>query len=558
MNIILKCICFNNLIAIFSVVYLIILIGDFDPEGDGNMAIAQSPPVATIKSQLDTRMLEPTNIKFVNSCSPEVQADFNYGITLLHSFEYPEAKRIFSRIALADPDCAMARWGEAMSYWHPLWAPPSKDDLTHGLALLNEAEALVEGKRETAYIDALKIFYSGTEQKGHRKRVLMFEEKMKSLHAEYPDDIEATVFYALALRATANPHDKTYAIQHQAGSILKKVGEKYPTYPGILHYILHSYDYPGLAELALDEAKIYAQVASNSTHAQHMPSHIFTRLGLWDSSIVSNHDSIRSAEAYTKSANLPGLYDEALHSIDYLMYALLQTGRDKEASELLLRLNSLEKAHPENFKVAFTYASSPARYALERRQWVEASNLELSHPEFLWNNFLWAKSIHYFARGIGAARSGQTERALEDLKVLKQIQNDLPVTTLPYWREEVGVHINAVSAWIEFANGNLVDALVLAETAADTEDAVDKHPVTPGEILPARELLGDLLLEVNRHEAALAAYNKVLKGSPNRLNALLGAARSARGMGNEDVADIFLKAIKAQVQNGERLIVGLK
>ncbi|TNE58153.1 MAG: hypothetical protein EP340_06205 [Alphaproteobacteria bacterium] len=497
---------------------------------------------------------QPMLVQFSNTCSAQVQDDLNTGITLLHSFEYPETLRVFSNITTTDPSCAIAKWGIAMSLWHPLWAPPSNADLDLGASLLDEAIAMEASPREKAYLGALQEFYSSNDPQSHRQRVLRYEAAMDSLQSNYPDDVEAKIFHALALLATADPHDKTYSVQNRAGKALKEIGRQYPTHPGVLHYIIHSYDYPGLAQNALEEAKTYAKAAPDSAHAQHMPSHIFTRLGLWELSLASNHDSTKSAEEYTVTANLPGLYDEGLHSIDYLMYAMLQTGRDAEAAELLKKIQGIEHAYPENFKVAFTFASSPSRYALERRQWVEASELELIHADFPWDNFLWAKSIHHFTKGIGAARSGQPDTALQELETLRKIRDDLPPATLPYWREEVDVQIDALNSWIEAGKGNEQAAIALAEKAADKEDAVDKHPVTPGEVLPARELLADLLFEFGHHEAALEAYRTVLKSSPNRLNALIGAEKAARELGNSDLADDYKNTIIEQIQYGDREI----
>ncbi|HSG66958.1 MAG TPA: hypothetical protein VLD39_18260, partial [Gammaproteobacteria bacterium] len=292
-------------------------------------------------------------------------------------------------------------------------------------------------------------------------------------------------------------------------------------------------------------------------HAQHMPSHIFTRLGLWDRSISSNYDSTASAEGYTRRADLPGHYDEGLHSIDYLMYALLQAARDDAAAQLLGRLRGIGKAHLDNFKVAFTYASAPARYALERRQWAEASQLTLFPADFPWQEFEWARSIHHFARGIGAARSSDLDLARQELAAIEAIASRLTDAVLPYWREEVFVHADAVSSWIAHTEGNPEIALRLAAAAADREDAVDKHPVTPGEVFPARELLADMLLELGRYSDALEQYRTVLAASPNRTNALLGAARAAARSGAPGVAARYYEAVIAQTSAGNPDRAGL-
>jgi len=470
---------------------------------------------------------------------------------MLHSFEYPESSRIFANLIEQEQDCAMAYWGAAMSLWHPLWAPPSAADLVRGAELLAATDGLRATERERAYLQALRAFFSDTDSATHAARAQRYAVAMSSVYERYFEtDRESAVFYALALLAAADPRDKGYCNQFKSAGLLNWVRESAPRHPGALHYTIHSYDFPGLAHLALSAAQEYATAAPDSAHAQHMPSHIFTRLGLWEQSLSSNHDSTRSAEEYTERARLPGHYDEGLHSMDYLMYAMLQTARDEEAMQLLRRLAQIRRTDTENFKVAYTYASSPARYALERRAWREAADLELIRDDFDWQDFGFALSIHHFARGIGAARSGQPERARVELAKLREIQAELPLSTLPYWREQVQVHIDALNAWILMSEGNLDAALQSAKTAADLEDAVDKHPVTPGEVLPARELLADMLLEAGRYPAALAEYQTVLHDAPNRLNALIGASTAAGQSGQAELADSLRLTIRAQVSNG--------
>ncbi len=499
----------------------------------------------------------PADVHFENSCAPEAAADFDHAVTLLHSFEYPEAPVFFNKVIDQDPDCALAHWGVAMTIWHPLWAPPSAADLEKGAAALARTDGLQTTPREAAYIDALKTFYSSADTSTHRQRAGDYEKQMSAVYAAHLDDPEAAVFYALSILASADPRDKTYAHQYKSAALLNWVRHAQPTHPGVLHYLIHAYDFPGLAHLALDAAKTYADAAPDSTHAQHMPSHIFTRLGLWDRSLSSNHDSTASAADYTQRAQLPGHYDEGIHSSDYLVYAMLQTARDDEARAVIAKLANIKKTDTESFKVAFTYAASPARYALERRQWREASELEMIREDFPWENFPWAQAIHYYARGIGAARSGQLDKAKAELATLKQLQKTLPKTTLLYWKEETGVAIEAVEAWILFGEGKTEKALRLAKAAADREDAVDKHPVTPGETLPARELYADMLFESGDHEAALREYRHVLAGAPNRLNALVGAMKAAGGANDSALAAHYSGMIAAQIKSGNPARVGL-
>lgn len=492
---------------------------------------------------------EPSSLQFQNSCSDAVQFQFNNAIALLHSFEYPETTRLFREISKQDAGCAMARWGSAMSIWHPLWAPPSKADLEAGARLLAETEGLDMTPREAAYINALKAFFSSADRSTHLQRARAFEAKMGEVYVNYLDDPESTVFYSLALLAAADPRDKSYARQYKSASLLNWVRSSHPEHPGVLHYLIHSYDFPGLAHLALDSAMIYADVAPNSAHAQHMPSHIFTRLGLWERSLSSNHDSTRSAAEYTQRAHLSGHYDEGLHGMDYLMYAMLQTARDDEARELLNRLAGITRTDTENFKVAYTYAASPARFVLERRAWKEASELEFIRKDFGWDEFPWAQSIHYFARGIGSVRNGDVNKANQELAVIRELQSRLSPNAIPYWREEMQVQVDALTAWIALANGDDENALRLASAAADREDLVDKHPVTPGEVLPARELYAEMLLETGNYLESLSQYQVVLSGSPNRLNAMLGAARAAKEAGNLELAVKFGDIVREQTRN---------
>ncbi len=494
-------------------------------------------------------------VRFRISCDEAVRADFDRAVAFLHSFEYPESEKAFRAILKKSPDCAMARWGIAMSLWHPLWAPPHRTNLIAGMAVLKGAGDAARTKREAAYLSAIEAFYDGHDEIPHSKRAHAYRDRMESVYRANLDDPEAAVFYALSLLAAADPTDKSYAKQFKAAGLLNWVRNDQPHHPGVLHYLLHSYDFPGLAHLALPAAQIYAEVAPASTHAQHMPSHIFTRLGLWERSLASNHDSTASAEHYTEQAKLPGYYDEGMHSMDYLLYALLQTARDEEAHRHLEALANIGKVSAENFKVAYTYAAAPARYALERRQWTEASAIKLAPEDFPWEEFPWARSIVHFARGIGAARSQKLGVARAELTVLREIRDSLDAATLPYWREEVFVHADAVESWIALGEGAKERALQLARAAADREDAVDKHPVTPGETIPARELLADLLMELDRSEDALSEYQEVLRSSPNRLNTMLGAARAASRLGRRALARSYYSRALEQAEpgNDERL-----
>ena len=484
------------------------------------------------------------------ACNRQAQQAFKAGLTMLHSFEYREARADFERAAARDSDCAIALWGEAMTYWHPLWAPPSKADLQAGAAILEKAAAT--GPRREMLVEALSTFFSSDDPATHQDRARAYERQMQAIHLALPQEPEIALFYALSLLATADPHDKTYAQQYRAAAVVNLVGQKHPDHPGVLHYAIHAFDYPGLAYLALPAALRYADAAPNSAHAQHMPSHIFARLGMWEEAIRSNEDSTRSAEEYTHRAHLAGHYDEGLHSIDYLVYALLQVGRDADAARVLAELRTLDEPSEDNFKAAFTYASSPARYALERKAWQEAQQLEIAPAAFPWAQFPWAESITHFARGIGAAKSGNIATATAERDAIDEINASLAPTTLPYWREQVSVQRDLVSAAIAFAQGDKDAALALANAAADREDVVDKHPVTPGEVYPAREFYADMLLEAGRADAALGHYVAALSRSPRRLNPMVGVARAAAALGDAQRSDLQWAFIRNQAKNGDR------
>ena len=470
------------------------------------------------------------------SCEASVAPQFARAVALLHSFEYPETERLFRDVAARDPDCAMASWGIAMSLWHPLWAPPAAEDRRLARGLLDSAAAMTATPRERAYLEAIRAYYADDEVARERERRAAYSTAMRELYLADLDDQDGAAFYALSLLALADPADKSYARQYEAASVLNWVRETAPDHPGVLHYLIHAYDYPALAHLALGAAMRYADAAPDSAHARHMPSHIFTRLGMWERSLASNHDATASAADYTDRAHLPGFYDEGLHSIDYLMYAMLQTARDDEAAALLQRLRGIEHANVDNFKVAFTYAAAPARYVLERRDWAAAAALDRGFPQFPWSAFPWAQSINHFARGLGSARIGELSAARAEAAAIDAIKAGLPIDTQPYFREQVAVQRDLVRAFIAQSEGDVDSALALARAASDREDAVDKHPVTPGEVLPARELYAELLHAAGRYEAALAEFRNVL--------ARAGEGQAARAAGDDAAASAYFAAIR--------------
>ncbi|WP_323787946.1 hypothetical protein [Psychroserpens sp.] len=487
------------------------------------------------------------DVSFALECEYNVRETFDLAISLLHSFEYDEAEKAFVKVIDADPECAMAYWGVAMSIYHELWAPPGPKELKKGLALLEIAESLPKTKRAELYLDAINVFYNDWENKDHKTRELLYEKKMEQIYKSQTDDIEAAIFYSLAITSAADPNDKTYSNQKKAGAILQKLFKEQPNHPGIAHYVIHTYDYPEIAETALNTARRYAEIAPASAHAQHMPSHIFTRLGLWQESIDTNINSASSAVCYAESVNPDANWAQEIHAMDYLVYAYLQQGKDKEVNDQNEYLKSMKKIFPLNhFAVAYTANAIPARIALENRQWEKAAQLKLPTLDLNWDNFPWEKSILHFARALGSARSGDIVAAEKELAIIQSFHEELlelKSAQAKYKAGQVYIEIKTTEAWINLAKGNNEEALALMRTAAKLESETSKHPVTPGEVLPADELLGDMLLLLNKPEEALIAYEINLKGHPNRFNGIYGAAIAAKKSGNTDKATLYFKQL---------------
>ncbi len=465
-------------------------------------------------------------VSFSASVPSNLRDDFNVGIALLHSFEYDEAEKMFAKVIDQCPDCAMAYWGVAMSNFHPLWMPPSPGELKKGLSAINIARSIKDkSKRESDYIEAIAKFYEHSDKLDHVSRVLNFEKAMEQVYQSYPDDKEAAVFYTLALNAAADRRDKSHTKQRKAFAILNKLFQEEPLHPGVAHYIIHNYDYPGLAEMALPAARKYASIAPASAHAQHMPSHIFTRLGLWDECAQSNLVSVSAAQCYAEKANIDGHWDEELHGLDYVVYAFLQKKEDSLAKKYLDYLRTIDNVFPVNFKVAYAYAAIPARYALERKDWKEAAALKLYPANFPWEKFPWQEAITHFAKLMGYVHLNKGPLAEQELKILETLYDKLAADkNKSLEAAQVMVQIKASTALVEYNKGNKDKALVLMREAADMEDAMEKHPVTPGAVIPARELLGELLLKMNKPSLALEAFELDLKNNPNRRNGLNGIA----------------------------------
>lgn len=475
--------------------------------------------------------------------TPAVQAAFTLGLKLLHSFEYDEAEKVFAGIIDEQPTCAMAYWGVAMSNFHPLWTPPSAPELTKGSKAIAIAQTLPSSPKETAYIDAIASYYKDWDKVDHRSRCINFEKAMEKLHTTYPDDQEAASLYALALNAAADPTDKTFKKQRQAGAILQALFPGQPDHPGIVHYLIHTYDAPELATLGLPAARKYAAVAPSSAHALHMPSHIFTRLGLWDECIQSNLASVAAAQCYAQET-AKDHWDEELHGLDYLVYAYLQKGDNEQAKKQVDYLATIKEVEPLNFKVAYAFAAIPARYLLENRQWADAARLQA--PTLLaWEHYPWQKAIIHFTRLMGAVHTNNKIAAQTELQALHRIYDTLVAQKDIYKANQVLVQIKTGEAWIYWQAGNREEALNSMSQAAELEDKTEKHPVTPGEVIPARELLGDLLLQMKQPDKALEAYEANLKKHPNRFNGLFGAGLAASQMGNKEKAGQYYRQLLA-------------
>jgi hypothetical protein len=494
-------------------------------------------------------------VAFPISCNAEAQKQFNHALALLHSFQYPEAEQAFSAIGATDPGCAMRFWGVAMSNYHPLWVPPSPAELKKGAAAIEQAKSLdAKTEREKDYINAIATFYKDADRLDHATRARAYEQAMRQVYRRYPEDDEAAVFYALILNERALVAGEKDYVENKkkAGEILNRVLPKEPAHPGVIHYLIHSYDAPELAYLALPAARSYAKIAPSSSHAVHMPSHIFTRLGLWQESIRSNIASAAIAKEKVSKTNPGWASQDQLHALDYLAYAYLQGAQDRKAKEVLDEADSLTQVDQVVFQAAYSWSAIPARYALERHRWGEAAALTLRPTNFPWERFRFAEANIHFARAVGAARTGNAAAAGAEIEKLDSIQKELAEVKVGYdWATQVGIQRGTASAWLARAEGKTDEALRLMRAAADLEDSTEKHPVTPGAILPAREMLADLLLEVSRPSAALKEYETVLQNSPNRFNSLYGAARAAELSGDRKKARDYYAKLAAQCNQSD-------
>ncbi len=456
-------------------------------------------------------------VNFPISCNGAVRPEFNRAVALLHSFAYSAAETAFRNVSTQDPQCAIAHWGVAMSQFHQLWEPPlSPESASIASEEIGKALALDTGtERERRFIHAASLIFQNSDAVPYPKRALSYEQAMADLAAHNKQDIETQVFYALALLANASPTDKTHQRQKQAADLLEPLYRAYPQHPGIAHYLIHACDNEEMAQRGLPEARAYARIAPSAPHALHMPSHIFTRLGLWDDSIASN-------TAARNAAHRASDIGEELHAMDYLVYAYLQSGRDTDAAQVIQQLKSMSKLNTQDFKVGYAATVMPVRYLVERKQWVEASRIEppaQAPPHVI--------AVAVWARGIGLARSSHPTEARAQIDSLQRIEDQLRSAGNIYWATQTQVLKHEVAAWSAHAENKDNEASSLLRQAADEEDSVEKLPVTPGPIVPAREQLGELLLEQGHPNLAAGEFKTALASAPGRRGALRGAAKAA-------------------------------
>jgi tetratricopeptide (TPR) repeat protein len=480
------------------------------------------------------------SVVFDTSCSPEAQPAFRRSVAALHSFWFQEALEGFEQAARLDPDCAMAHWGTAMTLWgNPMTrAAPPEARAASALEAIQRARSLSEGitQRERDYIEAAAALFEGASERGHIERMRAHEAAMQGVMESYPDDAEAAIFYGRIVVGNAPPDDLTFSRQLHAAAVMEPLFQDMPDHPGLAHYLIHAFDAPSIAGMGLDAAMRYADIAPDAPHALHMPTHIFTRMGHWEESIELN---ARSAEAEP-------VPDAAVHPLDYMVYAYLQLGRDREAAEVLDRARSA----PDEFYgglLGYNLAAMRARFALERNRWDEAAELQLPEGEAV----AYVEAVTRFARALGSARSGRVDGARTELEAMAGLRVRLESQGEDYWATVVEAQRLAAEAWTVHAEGDPAGALRLARAGADLEATVEKHPVTPGPLLPARELLGDLLMELDRPADALREYEATLTQERNRARAIFGAARAAEAAGEREAANRHYRALLELLEDAD-------
>src|SRR4030095_5571758 len=466
-------------------------------------------------------------ITFPITCAPDVQSDFARGVALLHSFFYEEARRVFTSVAERDPECAMAQWGIAMTWWHPIWTPPTADEMRAGKAAIEKAMAMNAGTdRERGFITALNTYYNSADSSaaapvgqschgpvGPRDRVVAYEKAMRQLHDKYPDDFEVQTFYAFSVLGVgyATPNDTSLSKQLEAASIVEKLWKQDPKHPGVVHYLIHSYDYPQFAQRGLTAAKTYDSIAPRVPHALHMPSHIFTRLGMWDESIAANRSSAEASHAYAAMRHRDATEAEALHALDYMAYSYLQQAQDAEAKKIVDLATKVRKTNPAlEFSAAYALAAIPTRYVFERNDWAAAAKLPIPNLPH-WSSFPFMEALIEYGHALGRAHTGDADGARKAIARMKELRDATKEPKFDYFKSHLDLQMAAAAALVAAAEGQKNDAIDMLRRAANSEDTLGKHPVSPGAFVPIREQLGTLLLEVGQSKEAQREFEGALK-----------------------------------------------
>ena len=478
-------------------------------------------------------------VQFSDGCGEKPDSLISYGLALVHHMTYNEAEVVFDQVIKENPDCFWGYWGKALTFIHPVWPDvPGEEQLKLGKELTQKAINLATKEKEKVYGNALAAFYRGELIRTKQERLNSFARSLDTAFSRYPNDIEFKAFYALGLIATADMADKTYKNQVKAGALAEEVLKVIPNHPGGFHYAIHAYDNPVLGNKAIEVANNYGKIAPEVPHALHMPSHIYTRQGMWDESVDWNN---RSAKAALKNPVKGEVSLHYFHALDYLVYAYLQKLEDKKVMKILQDYKNINQPYQTHFITAYALAAMESRYFLERKDWEGAAKLEVrEYQNFSWDQFPESAALTWFARGLGGAGSGKPEVSEEAIQKLEELQK---ATTNPYWVKQIEIQKHTVKAWLEYAKGNKKEALASMELATTLESSTEKHAVTPGELLPAVELLGDLQLVIGRHKEALTNYETALQRSPGRFNSLYGAAHAAELSGNQDKAKNYYKML---------------
>jgi predicted Zn-dependent protease len=499
---------------------------------------------------------------FPITCAPGEQSEFARGVALLHSFFYEEARRVFTSVAERDPKCAMAQWGIAMTWWHPIWTPPTPDEMRAGKAAIEKAMAMNAGTdRERGFITALNVYYNSADGSttapvgqschgpvGPRDRVVAYEKAMRQLRDKYPDDFEVQTFYAFAVLGVgyATPNDVTLSKQLEAAAILEKLWRQNPKHPGVVHYLIHSYDYPQLAQRGLAAAQSYAAIAPWVPHALHMPSHIFTRLGMWDESIAANRASAEASRAYAAMRHRDATEAEELHALDYLVYSYLQEARDAEAKKIVDLAAKVRKTNPElEFSAAYALAAIPTRYAFERNDWAAAATLPIPNVPH-WSSFPFMEALIEYGHALGRAHTGDLDGARKAIARMQHLRDATKDPKFDYFKSHLDLQMQAASAWVAAGDADTDEAVDMLRRAADSEDILGKHPVSPGAFIPIREQLGTLLLELGQPKEAQREFEATLKIYPGRFRGLYGAAQAAEQAGDNQNASRYYTKLAAQ------------